>query len=179
MGAEHADWTADAFMAELFRVHSGPLLRYLLRLTLGDAPRAEDLLQETMVRIWRHPEKFGGDVEALRPLVFTVARRTAIDAARARSARPTEVGEVGEADTDAFGAEEPEFERVLLAQVVLRALRKLTPEHRAVIVEVHFNGRTIEETAKVLGIPLGTARSRTYHAARNLRQALADLGYER
>jgi RNA polymerase sigma-70 factor (ECF subfamily) len=179
MGAEDADWTADAFMAELFRVHSGPLLRYLLRLTLGDAPRAEDLLQETMVRIWRHPEKFGGDVEALRPLVFTVARRTAIDAARARSARPTEVAEVSEAGADAVGAEEPEFERVLLAQVVRRALLRLSPEHRAMIIEVHFNGRTIEEAARLFGIPLGTARSRTYHAARNLRQALADLGYER
>ena len=179
MGAEHADWTADAFMAELFRVHSGPLLRYLHRLTLGDTARAEDLLQETMVRIWRHPEHFGGDVEALRPLVFTVARRAAIDAARARGARPTEVGEVEDAGPDAFGVEEPEFERVLLAQVVRRALVKLSPEHRAMIIEVHFNGRTIEETARLLGIPLGTARSRTYHAARNLRQALADLGYER
>ncbi|ACU72284.1 RNA polymerase, sigma-24 subunit, ECF subfamily [Catenulispora acidiphila DSM 44928] len=179
MGAEHADWTADAFMAELFRVHSGPLLRYLLRLTLGDAARAEDLLQETMVRIWRHPEHFGGDVEALRPLVFTVARRAAIDAARARGARPAEVCEVDEAGSDTFGAEEPEFERVLLAQVVRRALLKLSPEHRAMIIEVHFNGRTIEETAHLLGIPLGTARSRTYHAARNLRQALTDLGFER
>ena len=68
---------------------------------------------------------------------------------------------------------------MLLAQVVRRALLKLSPEHRAMIVEVHFNGRTIEETAGLLGIPLGTARSRTYHAARNLRQALTDLGYER
>lgn len=179
MGADDADWTADEFMAELYRVHARPLYRYLLRLTLGDEQRAEDLLQETMVRIWRHPEHFGGDVEAveaLRPLVFTIARRIAIDAARARSARPTEVGDLG---LETVAEEEPAFERVLLAQLVKRALKALSPEHRAVIVEVHFNGRSVEEVSRLFGIPLGTAKSRTYHAARNLRQALADLGYER
>jgi RNA polymerase sigma-70 factor, ECF subfamily len=176
MGAEETDWTADAFMAELYRTHSRPLYRYLLRLTFGDEQRAEDLLQETMVRIWRHPEKFGGDVEALRPLVFTIARRIAIDAARARNARPTEVGDQG---LEAVAEEEPAFERVLLAHLVRRALKALSPDHRAVIIEVHFNGRSVEEVARLFGIPLGTAKSRTYHAARNLRQALADLGYER
>jgi RNA polymerase sigma-70 factor (ECF subfamily) len=163
-------------MSELYRTHSRPLYRYLLRLTLGDEQRAEDLLQETMVRIWRHPETFGGDVDALRPLVFTIARRIAIDAARARRSRPTEVGDQG---LEAMVAEEPAFERVLLAQLVQRAMRALSAEHRAVIIEVYFNGRSIEEAAKLFGIPLGTAKSRTYYAARNLRQALADLGYER
>lgn len=176
MDAETGDWTADGFMAELYRTHSRPLLHYLLRRTLGDAQRAEDLLQETMVRIWSHPENFGGDVAALRPLAFTIARRVSIDAARARSARPIEVGEPG---PDLVVVEEPAFERILLAQLVHRALTTLSPEHRTMVVEVHYNGRTVEETARFVGIPLGTAKSRMYHAVRNLRQALADLGYER
>jgi len=48
-----------------------------------------------------------------------------------------------------------------------------------VIVEVYFNGRTVLEVAQLQQLPLGTAKSRLYHATRNLRQALADFGYER
>jgi len=175
MGADDDGWTESTFMAELFRTHATALRHYLLRLTIGDRERAEDLLQETMLRIWRNLEKFDGTAESLRPLVFTVARRTAIDVNRARKARPTEIGSSGLEEA----ADDTGFEYVLDAQLVRRALRALSPQHRSVIVEVYFNGRTVLEVAQLQHLPLGTAKSRLYHATRNLRQALADFGYER
>ena len=66
--------------------------------------------------------------------LWRLHRRIAIDAARARGTRPAEVGDLG---LETIAEEEPAFERVLLAQLVKRALKELSPEHRAVIVEVH------------------------------------------
>jgi RNA polymerase sigma-70 factor (ECF subfamily) len=60
---------------------------------------------------------------------------------------------------------------------VLRALNGLRPEHRAVLVQVHCHGRTVAEAAQRLGLPVGTVKSRIYHALRELRLAL-DEGRE-
>src|SRR4051794_16065515 len=86
---------SHALTAELRQfhdVHSPPLYRFLLRLTLGERHTAEDYLQETMLRAWRCWPDLPKDNEIQRRWLFTVARRVAIDAGRARQARPTEVG---------------------------------------------------------------------------------------
>jgi RNA polymerase sigma-70 factor (ECF subfamily) len=59
---------------------------------------------------------------------------------------------------------------------VMGALEGLSPEHRAVLVEVYYRGRTVNETATVLGIAPGTVKSRTYHAVRALRATLGHSG---
>src|SRR5829696_4522413 len=64
-----------------------------LRLTNGDRARAEDIVQETLLRAWRNLEVLDDDVRPVRPWLFTVAQRLAIDAHRARRARPAEVGD--------------------------------------------------------------------------------------
>ena len=76
--------------------HGPALLGYAQRLTGGDLGRAEDIVQETLLRAWRHQDSLTGDRGAARPWLFAVARRIAIDAHRRRRARPAEVGEVGE-----------------------------------------------------------------------------------
>jgi RNA polymerase sigma-70 factor (ECF subfamily) len=60
--------------------------------------------------------------------------------------------------------------------VVVDALAALSPEHRAVIVETYYRGRTVAEAAQVLGIPPGTVKSRCYYALRALKLALAERG---
>ncbi len=71
-----------------------PLFALLLRLCDGDRQRAEDLVQETLVRAWQHPEALRAEnFDSVRPWLLTVARRLAIDARRARQARPAEVGD--------------------------------------------------------------------------------------
>lgn len=78
-------------LAELQRDHGRALFGFLLGLTAGDAQRAEDLVQETLVRLWQHPEVLASSHDSMRPWLFTVARRLAIDARRARLSRPQEV----------------------------------------------------------------------------------------
>src|SRR5262245_53158619 len=88
-----APTSADERMDALYRAHAAPLYRFLLRITFGDSHAAEDLMQETLLRAWRNLDSLHTDVDSVRPWLFTVGRRIAIDAARARSARPVEVGD--------------------------------------------------------------------------------------
>lgn len=157
-------------MRALYAEHAGPLLRYALRMTNGDRQRAEDIVQETLLRAWMHPEAISE--RPARPWLFAVARNLAVDAHRARRARPPEVAE---------GALEvlpvpDEADRVLESWAVADALSALRPEHRQVLVETYYLGRSVAEAALVLGIPAGTVKSRTFYALRALKLALEERG---
>jgi RNA polymerase sigma-70 factor (ECF subfamily) len=159
----------DERMQQLYDVHARPLYRFLLRLTFGDRLAAEDLMQETLLRAWKKIDGLNTNVATLRPWLLTVARRVAIDAARASQTRPTEVGSLDLGNLPATG---DEGERVLAMQVIRQAMAGLSPEHREVIFEVYFRGRSCADTAAVLRIPEGTVKSRTYLALRALRAAM-------
>ncbi|MGW0880187.1 sigma-70 family RNA polymerase sigma factor [Streptomyces sp. NPDC002671] len=166
----HATATAEHELAALQREHGGPLFALLLRLSDGDRQRAEDLVQETLVRAWQHPEALhAADFDSVRPWLLTVGRRLAIDARRARRARPHEIGD--EVPENARVTADP-AERAATALDVREAVKTLTPEHRDVLVLVYFRGASVAEAAKTLGIPPGTVKSRAYYALRALRRVL-------
>jgi RNA polymerase sigma-70 factor (ECF subfamily) len=156
-------------MQALYDAHARAIYRFLLRLTFGERQAAEDLTQETMLRAWRGIDGLNADIGALRPWLLTVARRVAIDASRARQSRPAELAAF---DLAVLPASHDPIEAMLQASTVRQALATLRPEHRRVIVEVYYRGRSVAEAAEILGIPSGTVKSRTYHALRALRAAL-------
>jgi RNA polymerase sigma-70 factor (ECF subfamily) len=156
----------------LWAEHGGPLLAYATRLTGGDRQRAEDIVQETLLRAWRHPEALDPDRGSPRPWLCTVARHIAVDAHRSRQARPPEVG----SEALSFVAVPDDADRVLEAWIVSDALRALSQEHRDVIVETYYRGKSVAEAAATLRIPTGTVKSRTYYALRALRLALTERG---
>ncbi|HEX2313630.1 MAG TPA: sigma-70 family RNA polymerase sigma factor [Thermomonospora sp.] len=164
--------TADEkLLRSLYAEHGGPLLGYVLRLTGGDRQHAEDVVQETLLRAWRHPEALTG--RPVRPWLFTVARNLVVDAHRARQSRPPETGLNEHA---AVPAEGDDIDRALESWTVAEALAELSPSHRAVILETYYRGRSVAEAAKILGIPPGTVKSRTYYALRALKLALEERG---
>lgn len=152
----------------IYDAHGTSLFRYLLRLTRGERQTAEDLLQETLLRAWNHRDVLTADIENLRPWLFTVARRIAIDAARAKHARPAEVG----VDISLLPCTDDPIERMVSASTVRQAVAQLRPAHRAVLVELYFKGGSTLEVAQRLGVPEGTVKSRTFYALRALRAAL-------
>ena len=157
----------------LYDAHAPVLLAYALRLTDGDRPRAEDIVQETLIRAWRNLDRIDQDGDRpVRPWLFTVAQHIAVDAHRARRARPTEVGDAALAVLPGLDQIEATLDRI----VVTDALHSLSQEHRAVIVETYYRGRSVAEAARVLGIPQGTVKSRCYYALRALKLALAERG---
>ncbi|MEU8526638.1 sigma-70 family RNA polymerase sigma factor [Streptomyces sp. NPDC048629] len=163
--------TGEEELARLHQDHGRALFGFLLGLTYGDAQRAEDLVQETMIRAWRHPEALETDHESMRPWLFTVARRLAIDARRARMSRVKECPHGLESSS--MQADDP-IEPSIAALDVRAALRELSEEHRSVLQQVYFRGLSVNEAAEVLGVPPGTVKSRTYYALRALRKALHD-----
>lgn len=161
-------------LVRLYDEHAGPLLGYALRLTNGDRQRAEDVVQETLLRAWRHPEAFESENSAPRAWLRTVARNVVLDDHRARQARPREVGPelIETADT----AQDDGIDRALEAWVVAEALESLTVAHRQVLVETFYRGRSVAEAADSLGVPPGTVKSRTFYALRALRVVLTERG---
>jgi RNA polymerase sigma-70 factor (ECF subfamily) len=133
-------------------------------ITTGDRAAAEDVVQETFLRAWRHPESFA-DGSSARGWLITVARNVVIDRVRARTARPHETAE-----------HEPEpvpdhAQRVVDALLMEAVLASLSYEHRRVLTELYYNGRTYTEAAVCLGVPTGTVKSRTHYALCELRRA--------
>ena len=155
----------EALVRALYEEHGRALLAYATRIT-GDRAAAEDVVQETLVRAWTHPEALVNGKGSIRAWLFTVARNIITDRARARAARPVEV-----AETPAHPPlERDHSDTVVDTLVVLQALEKLSGPHRDVLVELYFRGRSVAEAADALGIPAGTVKSRSYHALRALRE---------
>ena len=155
-----------------FLTHGGELYGYARR-SLGDSGAAEDVVQETFVRAWRARDRFDGSLGTLRTWLFTIARRVVIDQARSRAIRQTEA-----LPADLAGIDD-EVEHAMVGWQVEEALRRLRPDHRQVLVETYYRGRSGREVAEVLGIPEGTVRSRLFYALRTLRLTLEEMGWDR
>ena len=158
-------------MKQLHDEHAAALWGYCLQLTGHDHARAEDVVQETMLRAWRHVATLDQSRGSVRSWLFTVARNLVIDDWRSRRAhREVPVADVPET------LEQDRTDHLLQAWLVAEALSRLSAEHRAVLLECYYRGRPVAEAARVLGVPEGTVKSRTHYALRALRLALEEMG---
>ncbi len=158
---------ADAAVRQLYSRHAQALRSYVVRFC-PDRAGADDIVQETFIRAWRHLPQLSADDRPVRPWLFRVARNLLIDADRAARSRPVTVpAEPAEDVHDDTG-----LDQILDRQLVTGALQQLSPAHRAVLVETFYRGGTTATVARQLGIPHGTARSRLHYALQALRQQL-------
>jgi len=162
----------DAVVTEMYRQYRVPLMSYVLRLTAGDRQHAEDVVQETMVRAWRQAGQLDLTEPSLMPWLATVARRIVIDDKRRRSVRPAETGDDMLDKSPAADSTDDLLRKV----VVTEALQALSQAHREVLNETILRDRTVNEAAEILGVPVGTVKSRVYYALRALRVVLAERG---
>nr|WP_269440583.1 sigma-70 family RNA polymerase sigma factor [Micromonospora tarapacensis] len=160
---------AATLLRQVVEEYHRPLHRFLTRLLLGQQDLAEDLVQETFLRAWRHAEKLAADPSKIAPWLYTVARHVAIDAMRARQARPPEVSLP---DLNRMPTSDDEMDRVVNVHAVRLALTMISPEHREVLHEMYYRGASVAEAAVRLGIPEGTVKSRAFYAVRALHAAL-------
>jgi RNA polymerase sigma factor (sigma-70 family) len=148
----------------LVRDHRGALTAYAARL-LGDHHLAEDVVQEALLRAWPHAERLYSTEGSVRGWLLKVVRNLVIDRMRSPSVRY----ETAHAHSEEAAARD-DTDAVLAAVDSVRLLRRLSREHREVLVHTYLCGRTLDETAGILGVPVGTVKSRRHYALRTLRQ---------
>jgi RNA polymerase sigma-70 factor, ECF subfamily len=154
----------------LYDEHGAALWSYATGLLHGDRVRAQDVVQETLLRAWRNPAALA-EAGTSRGWLYTVARRIVIDDWRAARRHPETVTDQlpEQAISDAT-------DQALDRQLVLAALKTLSKEHREVLLLCYFQGRSGGEAAEALGVPPGTIKSRTHYALHALRSAIIDMG---
>jgi RNA polymerase sigma-70 factor (ECF subfamily) len=163
-------------MRVLYDEHAAALWRYAVRLT-GDTARAEDVVQETLLRAWRHPEVADDGERSARAWLFTVARNLVID--ETRSARFRRESGTSDMEQTADRAGPDEVESALDRMMLGEAISQLSDDHRAVIRRAYYQGWTTAQIAADLQIAEGTVKSRLHYGVRALRLKLQEMGVTR
>ncbi|MEV1046289.1 sigma-70 family RNA polymerase sigma factor [Streptomyces sp. NPDC049916] len=168
---------AVALSRQQWLAHRTEILHYTSSLLGGDIHTAEDITQETAIRLWLHPDAHKPG-RSLSPWLRTVARRILVDRHRRVRSRPAEVALATELDLEAPQATvsglldgHRAFEAVESQMIVDDMLACLSPKHRDAVVAVYVQGHNVKDVAVMLGIPVGTVKSRCHTAIRQLREA--------
>ena len=142
---------------------------------LGSDPAAQDLVQDTFVKLWRGADRYDSTRGRLETWVLLIARSLAIDTLRRRVLESRSLEAAGaprEAD-DAPGPDEVVGTADLAARA-RRAMAGLSGEQRAALELAYFGGKTSAEVAELEGVPLGTAKTRIRTALIRLREAMEE-----
>ena len=147
-----------------WRRHEDEVIRYAKHLLGGDLHTAQDVAQETALRLWQRR----ASVDVDRPLgswLRRVTRNIVVDHYRRRQARPNEVPLASHADPMVLDATD-EIDALHSVQTILA---DLSPRHRAAVLTVYVYDRSIHDAAARLGVPPGTVKSRCHTAMHQLR----------
>jgi RNA polymerase sigma-70 factor (ECF subfamily) len=164
-------------LGALYRRHAHVVLAQI-RLAVGEPGLSEEILQDTMLAVWRGAGSFRG-VSQVRSWIIAIALRQARD--RLRRRRVAVVADESVLSRQAAADPGPEaqvLERAELA-VVAEAIRSLRPGHREVLGLVFGADLTLAGAAEVLGVPVGTVKSRLAAARTALARALGGKGVGR
>jgi RNA polymerase sigma-70 factor (ECF subfamily) len=162
----------DAFEA-LFRRHRGLIERTAHALT-GDPHVAEEVLQDTFLRAYRHRQTLRLDVSPV-PWLYRVALNLCYSRLGRRKLAEDPIEDTAAATLRDHAPEPAELaEREELRQAIRRGVAALPEKHQLVIVLYYLNGLSLQETADTLGIRLGTAKSRIHYALHALRENMAN-----
>ena len=158
---------------ELLKAVQEPLYRYVYRL-VGERAAAEDILQEAFIHIYR---KLGWlrEPELFRPWAYRIASREAFRRLKRERRWAARLGEEAVPESVPESAAVGEFDAGLVEQLP-RHLARVSPASRAVLILHYFHEMPLGEVADVLGIALGTVKSRLAYGLDSLRRAMVEQG---
>ena len=153
----------------LYDQYGGVMLGCIYKI-VGDREIAEDLVQDTFVKIWKNIEQYDFSRGTFFSWIFNIARNTGLDYRRSKAFKKEEqnVSLDNIIQLDQQYSEQPDVSLIGLRDVVF----KLDTEYREIIDLIYFYGFTQEETAQKLNIPLGTVKTRTRAAILKLRKMI-------
>jgi RNA polymerase sigma-70 factor, ECF subfamily len=166
----------EGAMAELYRRYGRIVFGQIL-LVAGERTLAEEILQDTMLAVWRGADSYRGESVVLS-WVIAIARRRTRDRMRGRRLRVVDETFAGEQASPDPGPELVALDRAELAEVTA-AIRLLAPAHREVLGLALGTGLSLPEVADVLEIPVGTVKSRLVAARNALGRVLTEKGLNR
>jgi len=151
--------------SELYDRYSGALNGIVSRIVL-DSEASQDVLQDTFIKIWKNIERYDGSKGSLFTWMLNIARNTSIDSLRKlKKEGKTEIQNL-ENSVGVIGAVQQNINSIGLNKLV----EKLQPEQRLMIEYIYFKGYTHQEVSDELDMPLGTVKTRTRLAMRELRK---------
>ena len=171
-------------LESLYERHKGPLLGFLTR-TLGKQPLAEDVFQETWMKVMNQIKRFDSNKGRFKSWLFRIGANAAIDRIRREGIRKgpeldapvSHDGENGLRRIDLVESTEPGPAQVgdslILGEALDQALGNLPPFQRAAILLRHQQGMSTREVSESLGIPQGTVKSMIHRGFRTLRRDLS------
>jgi RNA polymerase sigma-70 factor (ECF subfamily) len=162
-------------MHALYARHNVKVYRFILRLS-GHPTLAEDLVSEVFLDVWRQAAAFRGRSQ-VSTWLLAIARNKTVSALRRRCDERL--------DEDALAmVEDPRDNPELAAEkedrgaIVQHCLGRLSPNHREVVDLVYYHDKSVEETAQIVGIPVGTVKTRMFFARNKMKIFLAMAGLE-
>jgi RNA polymerase sigma-70 factor (ECF subfamily) len=163
----------EGAMAAFYRAHGRVLFAQVLLVT-GERVLAEEIVQDTMLAVWRGADSFRGE-SSVRSWVIAIARRQTRDRLRSRRLQVVNDAFLADQPGSGPGPEVMALDRAELAEV-RGAIVKLASAHREVLGLAFGSGLSLPEVADVLEIPLGTVKSRLTAARSALNRVLDQKG---
>ncbi|MEK3918908.1 RNA polymerase sigma factor SigY [Paenibacillus sp. FSL K6-2393] len=158
----------DSALAALLQRHYTFVYKYLVKVTM-DANLAEETVQDTMIRCMGNIHRYDG-TSAFSSWMITIATRIYIDKTRRKKREQNWLALIRDQAVRRFRWQlETRNEEWT---DVMDAMTRLTPEHRVAVLLKHYYGYGYDEIGEMLGIPAGTAKSRTAYGLRQLRKEL-------
>ncbi|MFJ9456321.1 sigma-70 family RNA polymerase sigma factor [Kitasatospora sp. NPDC101447] len=161
----------DAFSG-VYDVVSGPVLG-LVRRVLRDPAQSEEVAQEVLLEVWRKAAQYQPERGEVMAWVLTIAHRRAVDRVRAAQAASDREKRIAAAShTPAFDEVCEQVEGRLEREQVRRCLKSLTELQRESLTMAYFRGLTYPQVAELLGVPLGTVKTRMRDGLIRMRDCL-------
>ncbi len=159
----------EAFRTLYERTHRR-LYLYLMRLS-GDSDLAEDVLVDTFTEVWKSAGKFQGK-SAVLSWIIGIARNKMLKELTRKKVHAS-VDDYPHIVCDKQGAH---FKNLLNKDLVSKAMKKLSPEHREILDLVFLHGLDYQEISRILGIPVGTVKTRVFHAKKKMKEIISEIG---